>query len=241
MPHNRYYLDSELIPGSSVTLTGDEWHHLSHVSRGKIGEQIELIDGKGTLAAARIEQIGKKEGTLVIEKIVEYQPLPPVVILSLAISRMNHLEWAVEKATELGASSLWLFSGMLSEKESLSANQLTRLQALVLAATKQCGRLYLPEIKWMPPLKEWKAMEGSLFLCDTTPSAPYLWDLPVFADKPLTFPVVFFIGPERGFDPREESLLKTSLKAQGVRLHPHILRTETAPLVALSLIQPHLS
>ncbi len=240
MPHNRYYANFALEPQTTITLEGDEWHHLAHVSRARVKERVEIINGKGRLAIARLEEIHKKEGLLFIEKIQEESPAPPAVILSLAISRMNHLEWAVEKATELGASALWLFPGVLSEKPALSENQLTRLHSLVLAATKQCGRLYLPEIKLMPLLKQWEPLTASsAFVCDTSSDAPYLWDLP--AEQSLTFPILFFVGPEKGFDPKELHFLKSELKAQGVRLHPHILRTETVPLVALSLIQRSLS
>lgn len=235
MPHNRYYIDTPLEADLVVSLGGDEWHHLAHVSRGRIGECVELINGKGILALGQIEEIRKKEGTLLVKEILEHLSPPPPVIMCLALSRMNHLEWAVEKATELGASSLWLFPGALSDKDSLSTNQLVRLHSLVLAATKQCGRLDLPSIKWIPSWNEMIGIEGSVFLCDTAPEAPYIWEL--LEMKPLKLPILFLIGPESGFNEKEVHFFKTALKAQGVRLHPHILRTETAPLVALSLVQ----
>ena len=149
---------------------------------------------------------------------------------------MNHLEWIIEKGTELNATAFWLFPGMLSEKDTLSDSQRDRAKHLAISAMKQCGRLDLPEIVIKPPLLQWSPLTGTLLFGDTAEDAPYLWDLPL--PKPLPTPVIVFIGPEKGFDPKERAFLLNTMKASSMRLHPNILRTETAPLVALSLIQP---
>ena len=234
MPHNRYYIDAQLHLNESVTLSGDEWHHLTRVSRSRKGELVELINGKGQLAEASISDLRKNDAELLIETVTQ-KPSPPPLILAQAIPRMNHLEWIIEKGTELGATAFWLFPGNLSEKDTLSPNQLARLKHLSISAMKQCGRLDLPEIILMPPLTAWKPLQGTLLFGDTSEDAPYLWNLSL--TKPLPSPVFLFIGPEQGFNSKEVRFMQDTLNAKGVKLHPNILRAETAPLAGLALIQ----
>jgi 16S rRNA (uracil1498-N3)-methyltransferase len=238
MPHNRYFIDSPLNQHSSVTLSGDEWHHLTRVLRARQGERIELINGKGQLAEATVEQLKKNEAELIVGAVISKPPLPSL-ILAQAIPRMNHLEWIIEKGVELNATQFWLFPGHLSEKESLSDTQLRRLELLSISAMKQCGRLDLPPIHLKAPLTRWARQEGTFLFGDTDESAPYLWDIDF--SSPLSKPIVIAIGPEKGFHSKERSYLIDSLHAKPVRLHRNILRAETAPLVALSLLQPHLN
>lgn len=232
MPHDRFYIDTPFHLEESVSLEDTEWHHLVNVQRAKCGAAVDLINGRGQLAHAKIVALNKKSAELVIESIQESTP-PPSIILALALPRMNHLEWVVEKGTELNASSFWLFPGAQSEVSDLSPSKQQRLKHLSIAAMKQCGRLDLPSIEIKPPLMQWKAQPGTLLYGDVSPEAPPLWTLPRLSE----YPIVLFIGPEKGFSSKEESYLRDTLKAKGIRLHSNILRAETAPLVGLSLIQ----
>ena len=238
MPHNRYYIDAPLQKDTTVTLTGDEWHHLVRVLRARKGDPLELINGRGILAEGIVSELKKQDAEITVTQILEERSPPPPLILAQAIPRMNHLEWIIEKGTELNATSFWLFPGLLSEKDTLSETQRTRLKHLAVSAMKQCGRLDLPEIVFKPPLLEWPPLQGTLLFGDTEAHAPYLWDLTL--KTPLPSPVVLFIGPEKGFSPKEHEFLLNTLSCKGMRLHPNILRAETAPLVALSLIQQQL-
>ncbi len=233
MPHDRYYIDLPLEKGKTYAITEGEWHHLAHVSRAKVGAPLELVNGRGQLGQARVEALGKRSANVHVEQVYTGAVPKASVILALGMPRKSNLDWVIEKGTELGAAEFWLFPGMRSEIVELKSTMLTRLNHLAIAAMKQSGRLDLPAIHLKPPLLQWKPLEGTLLFGDLTSEAPYLWTL-----EPIdTLPAVLFIGPEKGFDPREETFLRETLKAKGVRLHPNILRAETAPLVALSLIQ----
>jgi 16S rRNA (uracil1498-N3)-methyltransferase len=234
MPHNRYYLDADFLENEPVSMSGDESHHLIRVLRARPGEKVELVNGRGQLAQATVKEVAKHSAELMIGSVVQENPKPPL-ILAMGLPRMNHLEWVIEKGTELNATAFWLFPGIHSEKETLSDSQSERLKHLAISAMKQCGRLDLPTIELKPPLLKWTPQAGTLLFGDTAEDAPYLWDLPL--KKPLASPVIVFIGPEKGFDSREREFLLSTMQAKGIRLHPNILRTETAPLVALSLIQ----
>ncbi len=237
MPHNRYFVDQPFQSQVSVTLSGDEFHHLARVTRGKVGDFAELVNGRGQLAEATVSRLNKHEAELQIQRLIETPRQKAPLILAQALTRMNHLEWIIEKGTELDASAFWLFPGIHSEKESLSKTQALRLKNLAISAMKQCGRLDLPAIVMQPPLLQWVPLDGTLFYGSTSDNAPYLWDLDL---EPLPSPVTLFIGTESGFDPKETHFLESKLKAKGVRLHSNILRAETAALTALSLIQSHL-
>jgi 16S rRNA (uracil1498-N3)-methyltransferase len=232
MPHDRFYSDSPLEQEMLVSLKEAELHHLI-VSRARIGQTVELINGKGKLAQATLTSLDKKQALLRIDSVSQGPEESPHIILAQGLPRMNHLEWIVEKGTELGVTAFWLFPGVLSEKSTLSENQENRLKHLVLAAMKQCGRLDLPEVVLKPPLSTWTPLDGCLLYADLSNDAPLLWKLTNTSSSPL----ILFIGPESGFDPKEVLHLEKVLKAQKVRLHPHTLRTETAAIAGLSLLQ----
>jgi 16S rRNA (uracil1498-N3)-methyltransferase len=233
MPHNRYYLDTPFQEDQTVVVADEEFHHLTRVLRAKIGERVELVNGRWQLAQAKLVEMTKHEATLVLTQVTTAVRQKPPVILALGLTRMNHLEWTIEKGTELNAAAFWLFPGLLSEKKELKPTQTTRLNHLAIAAMKQCGRLDLPTIETKPPLLQWKPLQGTLLFGD--PQGPYPWELEL--RSPLPEPIVIFIGPEGGFDHRETEYFHKSLSAIGLRLSPNILRAETASLTALSLIQ----
>jgi len=222
MPADRFFLDAPLKQ-QNLILSGEELHHLSKVMRAKVGSTIELVNGKGELAKARISKLGTSAELNVIEH--SFSPPKPTLILAQAIVRPSLLDWIVEKGTELGASAFWFFPGDQSEKKELSSQQQKRLESLAISALKQSGRLYLPEIAYKPPLAAWKQPSGTLLFGDISPAAPKL--------SSFQTPVVFFVGPERGFSLRETQILH-ELPAKGVKLHDNTLRAETAVIAALS-------
>lgn len=228
MPQNRFFVTPPFTLGSQIDLR-EEARHIKAM-RIRLGETIELVNGRHQLAKARLIDSHLAQILAVEEHL---PPLP--VILCQAIPRLNHLDFIVEKGTELGMTELWLFPGMRSEKKELSKTQLIRLKHLTIAAMKQCGRVDLPTITINPPLLQWEGLPHPAYFGDLSPDAPSL--LAVLRDKEG---VCFINGPESGFSEKEENALK-QLGARGTRLHPWILRTETAALVALSLIYTHVS
>ena len=225
MPSNRFYIDADL-KAETLSLDGEEFHHLVRVMRMQENDTVEVVNGRGMLATATIQNIGKAEATLRVSSLHTAKKSREI-ILAQAIPRMNHLEWIIEKGTELGATAFWLFPGELSEKNTLSPNQEERLKALSIAAMKQCGSLFLPAIIVKPSLSQWTPIPGSLIYGDTRENAPKI-------PHALKDPVVIFIGPEKGFAQKEIEILEHRLKALGVKLHDNILRTETAAITALA-------
>lgn len=234
MPAERYYIDETIDEGERKELSGSEFHHLAHVMRTKVGEEIELVNGRGFLAKAEVEKIAKDRAFLYIAEVSASSPSKKTVILAQAMPKPNRLDFILEKGTELGVDEFWLFPGHHSAKKEVFPNQLERMKGLTIAAMKQCGRLFLPEIKFMPTLDKWKPLQGSAFFGDVDPSA-LSFENAWRATTP-SFPILFFVGPESGFADAEIVELKRR-GAQGVKLHSNILRTDTAAITALSLVE----
>ncbi|MES2272858.1 MAG: RsmE family RNA methyltransferase [Chlamydiota bacterium] len=233
MPCERFYVDADFKQGAIVFLDGAELHHLAHVIRVGVNDEVELVNGKGALAIARLANLAKQKAALEILSFLQVPIAPPRLILGLPLMRPSKLEWIIEKGVELGADAFWLYLADYSEKGDLSPHQSERLKTIAVSAMKQCGRLDLPPTLLLGGLDEFFASRGIWLFGDTREEAPSLFKVGIeglFADGPI-----FFIsGPERGFTQRELNLLE--IKARGIRLHSNILRAETAPLAALSLL-----
>ena len=225
---DRFFLDDSLAQGEKIDLPEPEFRHLK-VLRIGVGEEIELVNGRGSLATARVERMDKQSAHLKILESKEEPRPTPSISLGLALIRPNRLEWVIEKATELGADTIYLYSADLSEKEGLSPNQKERLQHLAISALKQCGRLYLPNIELLPSIDDALSGDHRILFGDTHPSAPWLSSLPLQSGS-----LLFITGPEKGFSEREHQLLHE--KGKGVKLSRNILRAETAPIAALSIL-----
>jgi len=235
MPTERYFLDEDLIPHQTKSISGAEFHHLAHVMRSRKGDSVQLINGRGALAEASIQDLTKDKAKLLIEEVHQHPPSPPRLILAQAFAKQNRLDFILEKGTELGVDAFWLFPGHHSAKKECFPSQLERAQAVTVAALKQCGRLYLPSISLKPYIEEWDQLNHfSSFFGDLDPTAPLFEKKWKEGDFPSS-PVVFITGPEGGFSLEEVESLKGQ-GATGVQLHENILRTETASLMALSLI-----
>ncbi len=225
MPQDRFYLDAPLQTGQTVTLEESEFHHLK-VLRIDPSEEIELVNGHGFLAKANLLKLDKRAAHLQISSCTHSPPPSPSISLALALIRVNRLEWAIEKATELGADEIFLYPADYSEKEALSPHQLDRLRHLAISALKQCGRLYLPRLS-LSSLDEIFLTSNRILYGDTNPNATRI--------NSSIEPTLFISGPEKGFSEREELLLQA--KGTGVKLSENILRAETAPLAALSILK----
>lgn len=233
MPAERYYLNAPFQENQHVSIEGQEFQHLARVMRAHPGDNVELVNGKNQLAQAIVQKVEKKEAELSIQSVETTPPSKNKIILVQAIPRPNRLDFILEKGTELGVSEFWLFPGQQSEKEEFSPNQNERMQTITIAAMKQCGRLDLPPIHLKPPLLKWPPQEGTLLFGDVQKDAPFLGHIPT-----PRAPILFFVGPEKGFTSTETNLLK-KWGAQGVSLHSNTLRVDTAAIAAIIIVGAH--
>lgn len=218
MPAERFFINADLE--GTLELEDKEFHHLTHVMRIAAGEEIELVNGRGSLAIAEVKKISKHSAALEVKSCETSPVLASHLTLAIPLMRPAKLELVLEKCTELGTDRFFLYSAQFSEKEELSEHQLERLQHIAISAMKQCGRLDLPPIQLLKFERLFEESE-TLYFGDTR-EAP-------FTEK-IKGPLLFVTGPEKGFSRQELELLDA--KGKGVRLHKNVLRAETAPIVA---------
>ena len=216
MPHNRFFSPLPLNGPGTLPLSSEEARHLK-VMRCKPGSEVDLIDGQGSLALATV--VDREH--LQIVSVQKFPKPKPFIQLLIAIPHSSHLDWMVEKMTELGVGTMTFFPGKLSVAKTI---KLERVNRIALAATKQSGRLYLPTIEIIPKLiKPMKpAYFGSLDKNDDYLTA-------------AEGDTVFIIGPEKGFHPIELQLFK-DWGIPGKRLNNNILRAETACVAASAIL-----
>lgn len=220
MPHNRFFLPNFDHP----VLEGKELHHMTRVTRNRVGDTIELFDGKGTLATASIDHLDAKQAhCTLLSQTTQKRPTSQKT-LAIPLLRPALLEWTLEKGTEIGADRFLLYLAKNGPQPLPSSHALERFHALLLSATKQSGRLFLPHLEILPSLHALAKTSEPLFFGDPKSPTP--------APHPLPPSWTFVSGPPSGFSPEEQTLLEQ--RATPVRLSPYTLRAETAPLVFLS-------
>jgi len=223
MPHDRFFTPQNLHHGEIIELEDEESYHLQKVMRKRTGDLVEVVNGKGLLATAKVQNAGFLE----IQNVITLPLLPLQLSLALALTMPSHLEWAIEKGTEIGVAHFILFPGDKSQKSDLSANQKTRLAKITIAAMKQSGRGTLPTIEMLPEIRKWTPFSDPLFFGD------------IGTDEMKTPPkegrLIFAIGPEGGWSEQERVTLK-ALGGNPFSLNPNILRAETAAVVAAALL-----
>ena len=223
----RFFLSEDLQKNAQVYLQDDEHHHLAKVLRIQEEEEVELVNGKGLLAFAKVIKIEKNKTLLQINDLKIQQRDSERITIAVALMRPAKLEYIIEKATELGADRFILFHADLSTQENLSKEKIARLENIIISALKQSKRLFLPSLEIGLSLEEILSQDGKIYFGDVKENQQS--SLPTLYED-----TIFITGPESGFSKDETQLLQK--KAQGIRINPNVLRAETAPIVALSLL-----
>nr|MBF0684356.1 16S rRNA (uracil(1498)-N(3))-methyltransferase [Pseudomonas sp.] len=154
------------------------------------------------------------------------------VHLGQGLSRGERMDWAIQKATELGVAEITPIMSERCEvrlKDERADKRLAHWRQIAISACEQCGRSVLPVIHPPQPLTEWLATDAELKLVLHPVAEPLASHL-----APTT--LAFLIGPEGGLSDGEVAQAQGA-GFQAARLGPRVLRTETAPVVALSVAQ----
>ncbi len=218
-----------------ATLGESEAHHCTQVLRHKLGDQVQLIDGKGGFYKAEIIEAGRKSCTLrILEQQQSYKKRTFRVHLAVAPPKNNaRFEWLLEKLTEIGIDEISPLVCQRSERRRIREG---RLAKILLAATKQSGRAYLPKLNDLQSFNDFilrgdDAQAGKKFIAHCASD-----QLPLLLKKYQSgTDVQLMIGPEGDFSKQEIA----SAEAAGfvaVSLGVHRLRTETAGLIACQSI-----
>jgi len=231
----RIYHPDLILDAIPQPLTEAASQHVARVLRMQVGDPLSVFDGKGTEAVARIEQLSKQQVTIIIESQVDSVAESPLKIhLVQGISRGERMDFVVQKSVELGVASITpLFTERCEVK--LTGDRLEKRiahwQKVAVSACEQSGRSVVPAILPARTLEPWlQQLSGQAVIGDP------LSDQPLSQLVVSTSEITLAIGPEGGFSEHE---LQQARQAQvsGVTLGPRILRTETAALVAITVLQ----
>jgi 16S rRNA (uracil1498-N3)-methyltransferase len=234
---SRVFTEAPLASGANVTLSGSAANHVNRVLRLRVGETLTLFNGSGGEFAARIEAFTGSTVTVAVGEARAVERESPLVLtLAQGVSRGERMDLVMQKATELGVTRL---VPVLTERSvvrldaSQAERKLAHWRAIAIGACEQSGRNRPPEVSPPQPLGEFLRAGGA---SDTklllAPAAQLR--LPQIA-RPVTA-VTVLIGPEGGLT-HEEQERALAAGFVGVRLGPRVLRTETAALTALALLQ----
>jgi len=231
-------LASKLIKNKTITIANNDAFHLIKVLRIKIQEKIFLLDGEGKKYLAQIKEIKKNQLTVEVLNLIEESSQNIKIFLACGLSQKKRLDFIVEKSTELGVYSIIpIYLENTNIKKNIDLKKaLLRWQKIAKNACEQSGNLFLPKIN------------EPLTLVNLINKFSYLNFKLVFYEKttfslknffrnliPNTLQeILVLIGAEGGFSEKEINLLKEQ-KFQVFSLGKNILRTETAPLVVLSI------
>ena len=258
--------------GSTVPLTEEIFHHWCKVLRASMGEQALFFDGQGGEYTVTLTDITKKQALVTIN---DFNPtnraLPFTVNIALVMSRGERMDYAIQKATELGVSSIQLLTSQHGEvrlKADQAAKKLAHWQQVAVSACEQCGLNIVPNLLAPKAFSDWidepagvptssnvtklilavppddsgvappcNQIEGNdIEHHDIEPITPYTNPLPHITNQFRQCTLAQFwllIGAEGGFSAQEitQAIERGFMPWQ---IGERVLRTETAPVVALS-------
>jgi 16S rRNA (uracil1498-N3)-methyltransferase len=237
MPLRRIFSDEPLREGAAARLTGEAANHVAKVLRLRVGETLVVFDGSGRDFEAEITGFRRDEVSVLVGvgRAIAAES-PAGITLLQGVCRGPRMDTVIQKATELGVRRI---QPVLCERSvvRLDAGQAERKRQhwrrVAIGACEQCGRSVLPGVA--AP----RVLETALSALDPA-HCRLLLDPAAAATLasigPARQPVTLLVGPEGGLT-EAESRLASDCGFQGVRLGPRILRTDTAPLAALAILQ----
>ncbi len=233
---SRLYVDTSLQPGLALDLPEQASHYLANVLRLGSGDTVHLFNNQDGEYSAAVDQLSRKRVTVLLKEQIK-TPLPVKLSVHLAVglSRGDRMDYLIQKATELGVmkiSPLYTeFGEVKFKQEKRLDNKLRHWRQVAISACEQSGRLSVPLICEPRSFSDW--LEG-------VDEAPKIILQPGgnkrLAELAVNDALCVLSGPEGGFSEQELALAE---QAGFLRtgMGPRVLRTETAPIAALAILQ----
>jgi 16S rRNA (uracil1498-N3)-methyltransferase len=232
----RVYVEEALCADKSCTLEGSAANHIMRVLRLRDGDTLTLFDGRGGEYGARIAGFSKHSVQVDVQEHRDLERESRLrLTLAQGISRGERMDWVMQKATELGVTRI---VPVITERtvvkldERQGERKVEHWRAIVIAACEQSGRNRVPEVA--PPCAFHEVLRsddsaGKKLLLSPTGKLNA-------RDLSLSGPATLLVGPEGGLSPEEQELA-VSAGFEQVRMGPRVLRTETAAIAALTILQ----
>jgi 16S rRNA (uracil1498-N3)-methyltransferase len=235
MRTTRIYTTKRLSSHAAVILEPEPSHHLARVLRLGVGDTLTLFDGCGGEYPGEITAVDKKHVQILTGEHLPRECESPLSIhLGIAVSRGERMDWVVQKATELGVAAL---TPLVTEHNGVkldagrAAKKIQHWQQIAISACEQCGRNRRPAVNAIQPLTQW--------LLATEAQRKFVLhhraeSLGAAGAAPGS--IALLVGPEGGLSEAEITAAEHA-GYTGLRLGPRVLRTETAPLAAIAVLQ----
>lgn len=238
-----FFIPSSDIHGTEVTLIGDLCHHLRASLRVRPGECLWLTDEQRRRYRVEVVELAQHRITVrILEQLEGPAEIGPTVLLAQALLKGDHMDWVVQKASELGVRTILpLVSqhGVVRPQAGRIAAQVSRWQRIATEAAQQSEQWQLPHV--LEPLDSRRFFSTRTATCALILAerreAVALSHVPL--PTLLTESVALIIGPEGGWA-EEELTLALAQGCHAVSLGAHILRADTAAVTALSIVQSRL-
>lgn len=232
---SRLYTPDQLNTGIQLELQQVNAHYVRTVLRLKKDQALTLFNGLGGEFICKLQEVSRKRVVVNVMEAVDRSVESPLhVTLGLGISRGDRMDWAVQKAVELGVNNI---TPLITErcvikfKADKKQQKLQHWKHIVQHATEQSGRTILPDLNEIVDIQVWMQKQNGLKVFLDPYAEKSLAEL-----QPENKRVTLLSGPEGGFS-HEERAMAIDAEFIPVRLGKRILRTETASLAALSAVQ----
>lgn len=220
----------------TLTIDGEEFHHIFHVFRKRIADNILLTNGSGLLAEAEIISLEKKQLSVKIGRLEEKQKSFPAIAAAFPLLKNKHDLLIVEKLTELGISEFYPLDTARTVRLA-SESTIKKFEKAAIAAIKQCDNAFLPTIR--PVQKPAELMENlTTFQAVAALETGQYRTLSSVLREMENRSICLIIGPEGGFTAEEMELFQQKIPT--FTLGNHILRSETAAIAAAAIISEYL-
>lgn len=230
----RFFIEADLAVNTQIELTETVFHHWVKVLRAKVGESATLFNGQGGEYEVTLTEVLKKSASVSINSFNPDNRTPAfTTLLGQVMSKGDRMDYAIQKSVELGVSSIQLLTSERCEmrlKYDRDQKKLDHWQGVAIAACEQCGMNQVPQVLAPIALPDWldSALPSTRLVL-----APNKEQVDVLSH--ITADIALLIGPEGGLS---EAEIEASNQVGFVNwcIGERVLRTETAPIVALSIL-----
>jgi 16S rRNA (uracil1498-N3)-methyltransferase len=248
----RFFISPDQVTGTQITVTGEDVRHIGTVLRMRIGDELLLCDGQGTDYKTRISQFGKTIIRTEIASRAKRELTGPRIILGQGIPKFDKMDWIVQKATELGIAAI---APLVTERTIVKLKdeekRVIRWQKISREAAMQSNRPDIPLVETIRTFSDFLQTPDEA--CPRMPLSGGPGTLKLLPWEEGTEPIknvlkihttakqiIVLIGPEGGFSATEAEMA-AGKGFHLVSLGPNILRTETAALTAISIVNYELA
>jgi 16S rRNA (uracil1498-N3)-methyltransferase len=234
----RLYVEADLSAGGTVALPDKQAHYLRNVLRLDADAEILLFNGRDGEWQGALQTVSKKAVIVRLERQTRAQETAGDIWLLVAPVKKDRLDYLAQKATEMGAAHL--MPVLTKRTQGKNGVKPDKLRANVIEAAEQCNIICVPHVheveKLTDVLAAWPSDRTLIFCDETAPSGTGAGEWEALAGAKLAV----LIGPEGGFDAAERAALMARPEVVSLSLGPRILRTDTAVVAALALVQAKL-